>query len=68
MDDPRSAVTRADELVDEMVRAVAEGFAQQRTALHTVLERDAAQGGQATEDMRLALHRYRAFLRRVLAL
>ncbi|HVY47573.1 MAG TPA: hypothetical protein VHB21_16905 [Minicystis sp.] len=67
VDDPRSAVERADQLVDDVLRSIAEGFSQQKRDLHAALERDGEQGERATEDMRQALRRYRAFFHRALS-
>jgi len=63
VDDPRAAVSHADELVGEVVERVITQFAQQRA----VLERQWDRGDQATtEELRIALQRYREFFRRLL--
>ena len=65
VDDPRAAVRNADELVAEVLRSLAESFAEQRSRI------EAGLGGQEhadTEHMRLALQRYRSFFQRLLSL
>jgi hypothetical protein len=64
VDEPRQAVERADELVASAIKRLAEIFAKERSAL----EEQWARGGDAsTEDLRLALRRYRAFFDRLLS-
>ena len=64
VDEPRQAVERADELVASAIKRLAEIFAQERSSL----EEQWARGGDAsTEDLRLALRRYRAFFDRLLS-
>jgi hypothetical protein len=64
VDEPRSSVERADALVAEAMTRLAETFAQERRALE-------AQWGEgadvSTEDLRIALQRYRSFFERLLA-
>lgn len=65
VDDPRAAVQNADELVAAVLRTLAESFADQRSRI------EAGLGGQDhadTENMRLALQRYRSFFQRLLSL
>jgi hypothetical protein len=63
VDEPRSAVERADGLVAEVMRQLAEGFASERAAL----ERGWDRGDQVTtEDLRIALQKYRSFFDRLL--
>jgi hypothetical protein len=65
VDDPRAAVRNADELVAQVLRSLAESFAEQRSQTDSRLE----QGGQgSTEEMRVALQRYRSFFQRLLSL
>jgi hypothetical protein len=65
VDDPRTAVTTADALVAEVMKRVAEEFANERSGL----ERQWNEGGEAsTEDLRLAFQRYRSFFSRLLSL
>lgn len=65
VDDPRSSVERADELVAMVVKSITNTFAEERT----VLEEQWSRGGEAsTEDLRVAIKRYRAFFNRLLSL
>jgi hypothetical protein len=65
IDEPRKAVKDADALVASAVKQITDGFADQRTQL----EKQWTQGDQiSTEDLRLALQRYRAFFSRLLSL
>jgi hypothetical protein len=63
VDEPRRAVEQADSLVAEALKRQAEIFAAARADLEAQWDR-----GQdvSTEDLRLALQRYRAFFTRVL--
>jgi uncharacterized protein (DUF2236 family) len=64
IDDPASVVKEADELVSSAIKRLSETFARERSNL----EQQWAQGKDAsTEDLRLALRRYRAFFQRLLA-
>jgi hypothetical protein len=64
VDEPRGAVEDADRLVANVMQHLAEGFAQER-------ERLEAQWGRgediSTEDLRVALQRYRSFFQRLLS-
>jgi hypothetical protein len=64
VDEPRRAVVQADELVSEVMQRIDEGFANER-------ERLEGQWGRgedvSTEDLRVALQRYRSFFRRLLS-
>jgi hypothetical protein len=64
VDEPRGAVEEADGLVANLMQQLAEGFAQER-------ERLEAQWGRgediSTEDLRIALQRYRSFFQRLLS-
>jgi hypothetical protein len=65
VDDPRDAVRQADELVAQVLRSLAEGFADQRSQI----EAGIGDGGESkTEAMRIALQRYRSFFQRLLSL
>lgn len=65
VDDPRQAVERADTLVAELMQKLAETFASERSEL----ERQWDRGGEvSTEDLRIALQRYRSFFDRLLSL
>jgi hypothetical protein len=64
VDDPRKSVKQADELVATAMKRLAESFAQQRSNL----ERQWDRGDEAsTEDLRVALQKYRSFFQRLLA-
>jgi hypothetical protein len=63
VDDPRSVVKQADELVAELMQQLAEGFAAERRRLEGQWD---AGDDVSTEDLRLALQRYRSFFRRLL--
>lgn len=60
VDDPVKAVQEGDELVAQVIRSLAETFAQQRERL------EGKEG--STEDLRLALRRYRSFFDRLLSI
>jgi hypothetical protein len=64
VDDPRSAVEEADALVASTMQQLADGFATAREDLEGQWSR-----GEdiSTEDLRVALQRYRSFFRRLLA-
>src|SRR3954454_25326645 len=64
VDEPRQTVEQADELVAQVMKRLAEGFAAER-------ERLEAQWGRgedvSTEDLRVTLQRYRGFFQRLLS-
>jgi hypothetical protein len=64
VDDPRDTVKDADALVAELMQRIAQTFAEERTSLESRWE-----GGTdvSTEDLRVALQRYRSFFDRLLA-
>ena len=65
VDEPRGAVQEADSLVAEMMRRLAEVFANEREHL----ERQWREGQDvSTEDLRVALKRYRSFFDRLLSI
>jgi hypothetical protein len=65
VDEPRHAVERADELVAHVMKRLAEVFASERAGLEKQWDR----GDQVTtEDLRVALQRYRAFFDRLLSM
>jgi len=66
VDDPRLAVQKADELVAQVMKNLAESFADERQRFEEQMS--AADGGASTENMRLALRRYRSFFQRLLSL
>ena len=63
VDEPRGAVNQADALVTEVVDAVTSGFASRKAGLE---QRWGTGGEAATEELRQALHAYRAFFQRLL--
>jgi len=65
VDEPRTAVERADSLVAETIKRLAESFAGGRQKL----EGEWGRGGDAsTEALRVALQRYRSFFNRLLSI
>ncbi len=67
VDDPRSAVQEADSLVAELLKRIAEMFANERSGLESQWN-SANNGAVDTEALRLALQRYRSFFNRLLSL
>ena len=65
VDEPRKAVEEADTLVAEVMKRLAEVFAAERTRLESQWERS---DQVSTEDLRLAMRRYRSFFERLLSL
>ena len=63
VDSPRSAVERADSLVAETMKRLAEMFSDERKKLEGQWDRG---DNVTTEDLRVALQRYRAFFDRLL--
>jgi hypothetical protein len=64
VDDPKDCVTKADGLVSDAVDQLTAGFSHARSRL----EEQWAKGEEAsTEDLRIALKRYREFFDRLLA-
>jgi len=63
VDEPRSSVEQADKLVATVMQRLAEGFANERASLEKQWEKG---DNVSTEDLRLALQRYRAFFGRLL--
>jgi hypothetical protein len=64
VDEPRRAVEQADELVARLMQQLAQSFSDQRTGL----ERQWEQSDKiSTEELRVALRRYRSFFERLLA-
>ncbi len=64
VDDPRQAVQQADELVAQVMKNLAQSFADERQQLEAQLHDEKA----STENLRVALQRYRSFFQRLLAL
>jgi len=65
VDAPRDAVQRADQLVAGTMKHIAEVFAGERRNLEQQWDRG---DNVTTEDLRVALQRYRAFFDRLLSL
>lgn len=65
VDDPRKAVRDADELVAQVMKSLAETFANERSRLEGELQQT---DKGSTENLRLALQRYRSFFQRLLSL
>lgn len=65
VDDPRESVKQADELVASVLKSMMMGFSDRRVAL----EKQWNSGENiSTEDLRVALKRYRSFFDRLLTL
>jgi hypothetical protein len=65
VDDPKASVERADELVANSIKRLAEIFAAERSKLEATWSK----GFEAsTEDLRQALRRYRSFFDRLLSI
>jgi hypothetical protein len=63
VDEPREAVAQADALVGELLDELETLFHEQRRSIEHGLDTDET----STEDLRLALRRYRSFFERLLA-
>ncbi len=64
VDEPRRAVEQADGLVAEVIKRLASSFADERSKLEGQWGRG---DNVSTEDLRVALQRYRAFFDRLLS-
>ena len=64
VDSPRDAVENADALVAQVMQLIAEGFARERESLEDQWGRG---DDVSTEDLRVALQRYRSFFQRLLS-
>jgi len=65
VDEPRNAVERADELVAELMQQLAQSFSKQRNDLEHQWD---ASDEVSTEELRVALTRYRSFFERLLSI
>jgi len=65
VDDPRHSVENADDLVEKVMNSITETFADERTSLEDQWNRGV---DASTEDLRLAMKRYRSFFNRLLTL
>lgn len=63
VDEPRRAVQQADGLVTDAIEGLTQSFSSERARLEVHADRG---GDVSTEDLRLALQRYRAFFSRLL--
>ncbi|WP_414945389.1 hypothetical protein [Amycolatopsis sp. cmx-11-32] len=63
VDDPQRAVKEADELVAVVIQNLAATFADHKKELESAW----SQGEPATEDLRIALRRYRSFFNQLLS-
>jgi hypothetical protein len=64
VDEPRRAVEEADTLVAELMQKLADSFAKEREGLEGQWDRG---DKVSTEDLRIALQRYRSFFDRLLS-
>jgi hypothetical protein len=65
VDEPRGTVKDADKLVAAVMQRLAEGFSNERSGLEKQWDRG---DNVSTEDLRIALQRYRSFFDRLLKL
>lgn len=65
VDEPRSAVDHADQLVAELMQRLAQSFSEQRKNLEKQSE---ASEKVSTEELRVAFTRYRTFFERLLCI
>ena len=64
VDEPRRAVEEADALVAELMQRLADSFTEERSSLESQWDRG---DDVSTEDLRVALQRYRTFFGRLLS-
>jgi hypothetical protein len=65
VDNPQEAVHAGDELVAQVIASLTETFSSQRSQLESELNQT---DQSSTENLRLALRRYRSFFERLLAI
>lgn len=65
VDDPRAAVKEADELVAAVIKSITRSFADRQISLES--QWDSGEN-TSTEDLRVAIKRYRSFFNRLLSL
>lgn len=64
VDEPTDAVAEGDQLVNEVINAIKDGFSKRRGQL----EKQWNSGAQAsTEDLRITMQKYRSFFERLLS-
>ena len=66
VDDPRASVKDADELVANVIKSITRSFADRRISLEN--QWNGGENKISTEDMRVAIKRYRSFFNRLLSL
>jgi hypothetical protein len=64
VDEPRRSVQEADKLVESVIQRLSRVFTDERANLETQWE---SGNNVSTEDLRLALQRYRSFFTRLLS-
>jgi len=64
VDHPREMVEEADDLVSKLMQEISTGFDERRSSLEAQWERG---DDVSTEDLRIALTRYRSFFNRLLS-
>lgn len=65
VDDPQQAVRKADELVAQVMKTLAESFSNERSRIESAVD---GTDQASTEGLRVALRRYRSFFLRLLSL
>ena len=65
VDDPKRAVRQGDEFVAQVLKSLTETFSNERSRLEGQLDQS---DKASTENLRLALRRYRSFFERLLSL
>ena len=65
VDNPKGAVHAGDELVAQVIQSLAETFSNQRSQLENAPDQT---DQSSTENLRLALRRYRSFFERLLSI
>jgi len=66
VDDPSDSVKQADDLVSDVIKSVTMNFSNRRIALENQWHGEEAKA--STEDLRMAIKRYRSFFDRLLTL
>jgi hypothetical protein len=66
VDDPGASVKEADELVANVIKSITRSFADRRISLEN--QWNGGENNISTEDMRVAIKRYRSFFNRLLSL
>jgi hypothetical protein len=65
VDDPSASVKQADDLVSDVIKSVTMNFSNRRIALENQWN---SEDNTSTEDLRMAIKRYRSFFDRLLTL